>query len=218
MIVQHQCPRFHIYHAPEGDDRGCPVCAAQQGELAKTRGVWSDLAPLPDPAPAAEASAPPTSMPQPAPPSVPGKTDPGAAPASFDPGATAVPGHRTVGVYAHLGAQVEPVVGWLACVDGPDKGRDWRLVSGRNPIGRGEGMAVRLGGDTGVSRSRHAVVSFDPRRGGFTLAPGDGAALVYCNGHEVAMPVQLAPFDRIELGRSTLVFVPLVGERFVWGG
>ena len=60
------------------------------------------------------------------------------------------------------------------------------------------------------------MISFDPRRGSFSLAPGDGSALVYCNGQEVLVPVALAPFDRIELGASTLLFVPLVGERFSW--
>lgn len=125
-------------------------------------------------------------------------------------------GAPTIGAYAHLGAPVEPVVGWLACVDGPDKGRDWRLTSGRNGIGRGEQMPVRLALDGAVSRERHAVVSFDPRHARFTLAPGDGQGLVYLNGQELLMPQPLAPHDRIELGASTLVFVPLVGERFRW--
>lgn len=229
MMVQYQCPRFHLYHAPAGDNRGCPVCAAEQPDLTKTRGIWSDLADdtppavLPAaPAPAGHAATPPAAA-------APGHAAaPSAAPAAvisspggergFDPGATAVGGSRTVGVYAHLGAAVEPVVGWLVCVAGPEVGRDWRLVGGRNAIGRGEGMAVRLATDMGVSRDRHAVVSFDPRRRAFTLAPGGGTALVYCNGHEVAVPVTLSPYDRIEVGASTLVFVPLVGEHFAWGG
>jgi hypothetical protein len=122
----------------------------------------------------------------------------------------------TVGIYAHLGGAADPVVGWLACIDGPDKGRDWRLVSGRNAIGRGDGMPVRLAGDPSVSRDRHAVISFDPRRRSFSLAPGDGQGLVYCNGQEVVMPVTLAAHDRIEVGASTLLFVPLVGPRFSW--
>ena len=184
-MIQHQCPRFHLYHAPAGDDRGCPVCAAQQAELTRTRGVWGDA------------------------------TLTGDGELTIDPG-LGVPARRTVGVYAHLGAAVEPVVGWLACIEGPDKGRDWRLVSGRNAIGRAEQMPVRLVSDMSVSRERHAVVSFDPRRGTFSLAPGEGNALVYCNGHEVLMPVLLAAHDRIEIGASTLLFVPLVSEHFVW--
>ncbi|MEN9628406.1 MAG: hypothetical protein RJA10_1633 [Pseudomonadota bacterium] len=189
-MIQHQCPRFHLYNAPEGDVSGCPVCAAQQAELARTRGVWGD-------APVAEDISHNTTV-DPRPPS-----------------GVPMPG-KTVGIYAHLGGAADPVVGWLACIDGPDKGRDWRLVSGRNAIGRGDGMPVRLAGDPAVSRDRHAVISFDPRRRSFSLAPGEGQGLVYRNGQEVVMPVNLAAQDRIEVGASTLLFVPLVGPGFSW--
>lgn len=230
-MIQRQCPRFHLYHAAEGDDRGCPVCAAQQSELAKTRGIWAEPdsdrtqlldgsvpfapeAPLAPPAPATRA----TAVAAGAPPAF----STGAPPvATRAPAPTAGPGFapgRTVGVYAHLGAAAEPVVGWVVCIEGPDKGCDWRLVGGRNAIGRGEDMPVRLAGDPAVSRERHAVISFDPRRRSFTLAPGDGTGLVYCNGHEVVVPQPLMASDRIELGASTLLFVPLVGELFAWGG
>lgn len=182
-MKQYQCARHHLYNAPAGHSGGCPVCASQDAELARTRGLWA----------AADGTV------QPQPPSTPG----GGLP-------------PTVGAYAHLGAMVQPVVGWVACIAGPDQGRDWRLVAGRNTVGRGEGMAVRLDGDTSVSRDRHAVISFDPRRGSFSLAPGEGSGLVYHNGHEVVMPVTLAAHDRIELGNSVLQFVPLVGERFAW--
>lgn len=187
-MIQHQCPRFHLYNAPEGQDSGCPVCAAQQAELARTRGVWGDAPPAEDPSQST----------------------------TVEPARGGAPGGKTVGIYAHLGSAVDPVVGWLACVDGPDKGRDWRLVSGRNAIGRGEGMPVRLAADGSVSRERHAVISFDPRRRSFSLAPGDGPGLVYRNGQEVVMPVTLAPHDRIEVGATTLLFVPLVGQQFSW--
>lgn len=197
---QYQCPRSHLYYAPVGDDSGCPVCNEPTGELTRTRVIWGHGAADP------EATA------------LPGAR-PGARPE--EPAATRLPpgpagAQPTVGVYAALGMQGEPVVAWLACVRGPERGHDWRLVSGRNTIGRGEGMAVRLTSDPTVSRERHAVISFDPRRASFTLAPGDGTALVYHNGHEVAVPVPLAAFDRIELGESLLLFVPLVGERFAW--
>ena len=193
-MKQFQCPRFHLYNAPDGHTGGCPVCAAQDAELARTRGIWADEA--------AAAAAGITVDPRTRTPDLP------------PPSPTTPP---TVGVYDRIGAVVEPVVGWLACVAGPDKGRDWRLVGGRNAIGRGEGMAVRLAGDAAVSRERHALVSFDPRSRRFMLAPGEGQALVYRNGQEVLVPVLLQPHDRIELGGSTLVFVPLVGAGFDWG-
>lgn len=180
---QYQCARHHLYNAPAGHTGGCPVCAAQDAELARTRGLWAAADGTVQGAPAAGA-------------------------------ASGLP--PTEGAYAHLGGAVEPVVGWVACVAGPDQGRDWRLVAGRNAIGRGEGMAVRLDADAAVSRGRHAVISFDPRRAMFTLAPGEGSGNLYCNGTEVVMPQPLAAHDRIELGGSVLMFVPLVGGRFTW--
>jgi hypothetical protein len=181
-MKQYQCARHHLYNAPAGYSGGCPICAAQDAELARTRGLWAAPDGTVQPQPPADAAALPP----------------------------------TVGAYAHLAQGVEPVVGWVACVAGPDRGRDWRLVAGRNAIGRAEGMAVRLDGDAAVSRERHAVISFDPRRGSFSLSPGEGTGLVYCNGQEVVLPVPLAAHDRIELGKSTLRFVPLVGDAFTW--
>lgn len=193
-MKQYQCPRFHLYNAPEGHAGGCPVCAAQDAELARTRGLWSPDAAVATAVgdPAARTLDPPVDRPA----------------AGPDAG-------RTVGRYDTLGAVVDPVVGWLVCVAGADKGRDWRLVGGLNAVGRGDAMPVRLN-DPAVSRERHALISFDPRSARFLLAPGEGRALVYCNGQEVLVPVPLHAHDRIELGGSTLVFVPLVGPEFGW--
>lgn len=123
---------------------------------------------------------------------------------------------RTTSIYEHLKTAVDPVVGWVACIDGPDKGRDWRLVAGRNGLGRNEGMQVRLVSDQAVSGDRHAFISFDPRRATFTLLPGDSRGLVYLNGEEVMTSAPLKTHDRIELGKSTLLFVPLAGAAFRW--
>lgn len=123
---------------------------------------------------------------------------------------------KTVGIYDHLNAEIDPVVGWLACTRGPDKGKDWRLVAGRNSIGRGTEMQVALIGDAAVSREKQALVSYEPRRQVFTLLPGDSRGLVYLNGEEVTTAVTLNAHDCIELGKSALIFVPLVGSQFSW--
>jgi hypothetical protein len=221
-MKQYQCPRFHLYNAADDHQGGCPVCAAQDTELSRTKGMWAaDTATRGAPVEALGLlSAGPDAADETAPPT--GHDHSGDS--TIRPGGVGVAGvagadlavKPTMGAYAHLGPAVEPVVGWLVCVAGPDKGADWRLVSGRNAIGRGEGMAVRLASDLGVSRDRHAVISFDPRRGSFTLTPGERQGLVYCNGREVLVPEVLAPHDRIELGASTLFFMPLVGKHFSW--
>lgn len=111
---------------------------------------------------------------------------------------------------------VDPVVGWLVCVRGPERGHDYRLHSEKNFVGRGDGMDVRIAGDGAISRENHAVVSFDPKREAFRLLPGDGRGLVYLNGEEVIAPTALASGDRIELGGTELMFVPLCDGRFSW--
>src|SRR5262249_26846325 len=59
----------------------------------------------------------------------------GAAPSSPSPAASADPG-VTRAVYRDSTTGISPVVGWLVCVEGPDKGRDFRIHSEKNFIGR----------------------------------------------------------------------------------
>lgn len=110
----------------------------------------------------------------------------------------------------------DPVVGWLVCVEGPDKGRDYRIRMERNFIGRSPSMDIAIIGDDTISRENHAVVSFNPRKSSFLLSVGDGRGMVYLNDDEVAAPSELKAYDRIELGRTTLTFVPFCGEQFKW--
>lgn len=127
---------------------------------------------------------------------------------------------RDPGATRHIWAKrmggVDPVVGWLVCVTGPEQGRDYRLHSERNFIGRAPAMDVAITGDASISRDNHAVISYNPKQHSFRLAPGDSRGLVYLNDEEVITPLALAPYDRIELGETVLLFVPFCGERFVW--
>lgn len=111
---------------------------------------------------------------------------------------------------------IDPVVGWLVCIKGPSRGRDYRVRSGRNGIGRSEAMDVQITGDDTVSRENHAFLVFEPRKRVFSIRPGDGRGLVYLNGDEVIQAADLAAYDMIELGETQLMFVPLCGEKFNW--
>lgn len=111
---------------------------------------------------------------------------------------------------------LDPVVGWLVCIEGPEKGRDYRIRSERNGIGRGANMTICISGDEAISRDNHAFISFNPRKASFRIAPGDGRGMTYLNGEEVDVPMPLKAYDRIELGQTQLLFVPLCGEYFNW--
>ena len=119
-------------------------------------------------------------------------------------------------VWAKRMGGVDPVVGWLVCVAGPEQGRDYRLHSERNFIGRAPSMDVAITGDATISRDNHAVISYNPKKHSFRLAPGDSRGLVYLNDEEVLTPVEVAPYDRIELGETLLLFVPFCGDHFTW--
>jgi hypothetical protein len=111
---------------------------------------------------------------------------------------------------------IDPVVGWLVCIEGADRGRSYLVKSERNFIGRSEKMNICIHGDDTISRENHATISFNPRNNNFKLSLGESRGLVYLNQEEVDVPTTLKPYDIIELGRTKLIFVPLCGERFQW--
>lgn len=110
-----------------------------------------------------------------------------------------------------------PVVGWLVCIDGPAKGRDYRIHSQYNYIGRANHMDICISGDNCISAERHAVIAYDPRKRVFTFAPGGMSLnLIYVNGETLMSPVKLNAFDQLTIGETELIFIPLCGERFDW--
>jgi len=113
-------------------------------------------------------------------------------------------------------AGIDPVVGWLVCTHGPEKGRDYRIRSENNTIGRSMDNYIRIEGDDSISRERHAVITFDPTTNSFFLIPGEGRGLVYHNGKALFAAQELQPYDQIMLGRTKLLFIPLCGDKFKW--
>lgn len=111
---------------------------------------------------------------------------------------------------------LDPVVGWLVCIIGPDKGRDYRIRSERNFIGRSEKMDICINGDEEISRENHAIISYSPKKRLFRIYPGDSRGLVYLNDEEVIGAEELNPYDLIEMGKTKLMFIPFCGERFEW--
>jgi hypothetical protein len=107
---------------------------------------------------------------------------------------------------------IDPPVGWLVCIDGPDRGMDYRIRSENNSIGRDVTMKICVAGDENISREDHAFVSYDPESNSYYLVPGVARGLVYLNRGPVYGPTPLRPFDEIKLGRTTLLFVPLCGD------
>lgn len=123
-------------------------------------------------------------------------------------------GHQTVGFMVKEKG-FDPVVGWLVAIEGPDRGKDFRIRAERNFIGRSPGMDIIVNDDA-VSRENHATISFNPTKHTFKLQPGQSRGLIYLNGEEVAAPENLSKGDKIKIGTTELLFVPFVDEFHTW--
>jgi len=122
---------------------------------------------------------------------------------------------KTVGFYEEdMG--LEPVVGWLVCIEGNLIGKDFRLTSGRNFIGRGSDMDVVLEGDPSVSRTAHAIVVYEPKENVYLIQPGASKELSYLNDSVVLESKVIAPNDVITVGATKLLFVPCCSKAFNW--
>jgi hypothetical protein len=193
-----RCPEGHFYDPAK--HAACPWCAlpADAGGIEqKTRPVRGDI-PMPPPLPGAGPLPPPPPLPP--------------LPQMGPPvGAATV----RVGMGVKIGKN-QPVVGWLVCIEGPDRGTDYRLHAEKNYIGRAPTMDVAIEGDNSVSRERHGTVVFDPKKQSFWVLPGDSAGLVYLNSEMVNTPTALNRDDVLEIGKSKLVLIPFCGEKYTW--
>ena len=111
---------------------------------------------------------------------------------------------------------LEPVVGWLVCIEGAEKGKDYRLLGRINTIGRSEKMDVCIKGDPTISKENHARLGYDPKNNRFRLIPAASSNNIYLNEDVVDMPTPLKAYDVMEFGQTKLVFIPLCSSRFSW--
>ena len=77
-------------------------------------------------------------------------------------------------------------------------------------------MDVSLPDDDTVSRESHALVTYDAKHNAFSLSPGQGRGITYCNDEQVEMVRPLKAYDIIEVGKSRLLFLPLCSQQFQW--
>lgn len=112
---------------------------------------------------------------------------------------------------------VKPVCGWIVCIEGARQGKDYKIISGKNFVGRADDMDIQILGDNEISRRNHAVIVFDPKKKETVLLPGEANGIVYLDGNALYSPAVLQPYAVIELGNSKFLFIPFCGEHFMWG-
>ena len=189
-----QCPNGHFYDQSRHSE--CPNCTGDSANVNATRPAYGASADIGVTVPAAQADI--------------GVTVPAAA--YTQPGGD---GRTQVALKKDIG--IDPVVGWLVCVDGKEKGQDYRIHSDQNMIGRGDGMDIRLRDDDTISRESHAVLAYDTQDKVYYISQGLGRGVVRHNGKAVlGGAAELNAYDMIQLGQSKYIFVPLCGEAFDW--
>lgn len=110
----------------------------------------------------------------------------------------------------------DPVVGWLVCIDGADKGKDYRIYGRINTIGRSGKMDICIKGDPSITGENNTRIGYGEKTNRFTLIPADGKNVIYLNGEEVYSPTVIQAYDIIEMGKTTFLFIPLCSDRFTW--
>lgn len=111
----------------------------------------------------------------------------------------------------------DPIVGWLVVVGGPGRGNSLKLGFGMNPIGRAPEERVSLDfGDEEISRTGHAVLTYDPKGNKFYIQHGGGVNLTYLGDNPVLHAQELSGRELISIGKTQLCFVPFCDSTFTW--
>lgn len=111
---------------------------------------------------------------------------------------------------------VLPTVGWLVCTEEAWRDRDFRLHPGYNYIGSGPRADISIPWDPQLAGDRAAILGYDDEWKQYSFGPCGGHAPVRVNGKMILDAVVLSPGDRLTVGSTALLFVPLCGPDFSW--
>lgn len=121
---------------------------------------------------------------------------------------------KTIGIFSAKKGN-DFVTGWLVCVKGPERGRDYRLHNGYNNLGRGTDQDVFVADDPEISRDGHCSIIYDPKHAQFLLMPLKGN-LVYMGEKLIEHPTRLESGDRFQAGSSEFELVAFCRKEHTW--
>jgi len=113
----------------------------------------------------------------------------------------------------------EPVqiAGWIVITSEKGKGNSFLITYGMNTIGRSSENHINIeNGDGSISRLKHTSIIYDFENNQFFIQHHDGKYLTYLNKKLVGGLTELSAYDKIKIGKTEFVFVPLCGEHFQW--
>lgn len=108
------------------------------------------------------------------------------------------------------------LAGWLVVTSDNAKGKSFEITFGFNSIGREARNSIVLSMDDSISRQKHASVIYDYSNNLYFVKHEDGKYLTYLNSAVLLETKELKAFDKIKVGKTELLFVPLCGENFKW--
>lgn len=112
--------------------------------------------------------------------------------------------------------RIPPTVGWLVCTGEDWRGLDFRLHPGYNYIGSSPQADISIPWDPMLAPEQAAIVGYDEEWKQYSFGPCGGHAPVRVNGKMILDAVVLSPGDRLTVGSTALLFVPLCGPGFSW--
>ena len=127
---------------------------------------------------------------------------------------------KTISFFENVSGQcttaIDPVVGWLVCLKGPQLGASFSLHTGKNTLGRSNENDVVLNQDSYVSRSSHSILIYEPKKREFFIQPGSSSGLTYYNDTFITETCRMEDRSILTLGSTELMLVPLCGPSFSW--
>ena len=121
---------------------------------------------------------------------------------------------KTIGLFSGIRGN-DFVTGWLVCIEGPEKGRDYRLHYGFNKVGRSRTMDVNVLEDPQIVRDTHCSIVYENKKNIFYATP-KGGNLVYLNGELLEKSEELQTGDILQMGGSKFQFVAFCKGERVW--
>ena len=111
-----------------------------------------------------------------------------------------------------------PVVGWLVVTEGPGRGDFRPIFYGNNTVGRSTSQRISLNfGDDAISSEEQAYIQYNYRKREFLFIPNLAKPnILEVNEDNPSGPVTLNAYDKIRMGETTLIFIPLCGDNFEW--
>lgn len=191
-----QCPNGHSYD--NAKHARCPYCTGSQ-----TIGVT-----VPLDASAGAGGTPGIEFP---------KTMPVKAQVQAEPVGETEPYHNVTKALEINDQGVSAVVGWLVCIEGKKKGKDFRIHGQRNFIGRAGSNDICIDFDDSVSAVDNVIISYNEKNNKFYVQIGEHQKNnVYLNNEMLLMPTQLKENDVLELGGTKLMFRSFCNDSFKW--